>query len=314
MTTPLVTIAIPAYKTEFLAEAIASALAQTYASIEVLVVDDASPADVEAVVSRYSDPRLVYCRNARNLGAADPSRNWQRCLALARGEFICILCDDDVYAPDYVQTLLALAERYPSCAAFRSGVQEIDGAGKVTGYYALALEHESMEEYIWHYFSRNNHQTISEWMLRVSALKAIGGYVACPAAWGSDCATVFLLAEKGGVGTSPQRLMSFRDSGINITGLHYRYNRLKVLGWQCMCDVATGLLQRSTHPDRAMMAQVVEHERRRELRKLFRHSSVSELCAMIMNRHRYGLPLSYFVLMMLRNPFWCAIARHRRRR
>ena len=98
----MVTIAIPAYKTDFLTEAISSALSQTYADIEVIVVDDASPNDVQGVVAGFSDCRLSYHRNEKNLGKDDPSRNWNECLKYAKGEFICILCDDDIYHPEFV--------------------------------------------------------------------------------------------------------------------------------------------------------------------------------------------------------------------
>lgn len=309
---PLVTIAIPAYKTEFLAEAIGSALAQTYANVEVLVVDDCSPQNVKAVVDTFRDERLTYSRNERNLGAADPSRNWQRCLELAHGEFLCILCDDDRYEPTYVQTLVSLSQKYPACAAFRCGVKEIDGSGQAVGYYSLASEHEDVEEYLWHYYSRNNHQTVSEWMLRVSELRAAGGYVACPMAWGSDCATIFRLAESGGVVTSPRRLASFRYSDINITGRKFCFIAPKVLGWQSQCDEAVRILENSSHPDREMIMAVIRRERRYELRKLFKHAPASELCRMVANR-RYGLTVPRFVLMMLRNPLWHIIARRKKR-
>ena len=132
---PPVTIAIPAYKTEFLAEAIRSALTQTYVNFEVLIVDDRSPNDVKSIVEKFDDARIRYYRNEKNVGRDDPSRNWQRCLELAQGEYICILCDDDVYAPEYIQTMVELVQQYPSCSAFRCGVSEINGKGEIIKYY-----------------------------------------------------------------------------------------------------------------------------------------------------------------------------------
>lgn len=309
---PFITIAIPAYKTEYLAETIHSALIQTYSEFEVLVVDDCSPRGVKEVVEKFDDARLRYFRNEKNVGKEDPSRNWMRCLDLARGEYICILCDDDIYGPEYLQTLVTLVKKYPSCYAFRCGVSEIDERGEIRGYYSLAPEFEHIEEYIWHYFSRNNHQTISEWMLKVSSLKSIGGYVACPMAWGSDCSTIYLLAEKGGVVTSPSRQVFFRYSGINITGQKFKFIQRKVLGWLHQCDIARYILDRSSHPDKDMIKGVVEQERKHELRKLFKHASACELCSMVKDRKRYGLSIPFFIMMMLRNPLWHIIAKRKR--
>lgn len=306
---PLVTIAIPAYKVEFLAQTIHSALLQTYGDFELLIVDDCSPNDVKAVVDGFSDERIRYYCNETNVGREDPSRNWQRCLELARGEYICILCDDDLYGPEYVQTLVQLAKRYPSCSAFRCGVSGINEHGDTEYYYSLAPEFENVEEYIWHYYSRNNHQTISEWMLKTSSLKAIGGYVACPMAWGADCSTVYLLAEQGGIVSSPARQVFFRNSLFNITGKRFKFIPQKVIGWQHQCDVARRILDGSIHPEKRMIANVVEHERKRELRKMFKYASATDLCRMIKEKEKYGLSTLTFLLLMILNPIWQTVAR-----
>ena len=88
MNLPLVTIAIPAYKTEFLAQAIHSAMMQTYNNFEIIVVDDCSPNGVRAVIEEFNDARISYYRNEKNVGKDDPSRNWQRCLEVAKGEYL----------------------------------------------------------------------------------------------------------------------------------------------------------------------------------------------------------------------------------
>ena len=60
---PHVTIAIPAFKAAYLSDSIASALAQTYDNIEVVVVNDKSPDDIDSVIGHFNDPRLRYCVN-----------------------------------------------------------------------------------------------------------------------------------------------------------------------------------------------------------------------------------------------------------
>ena len=51
LTYPLVTIAIPAYKSRFLREAMLSALDQNYDNLEIVIVNDHSPDDIYAVVN-----------------------------------------------------------------------------------------------------------------------------------------------------------------------------------------------------------------------------------------------------------------------
>jgi hypothetical protein len=93
----LVSIVIPCFKqAHFLPEAIESVLAQDHPDIEVIVVDDGSPDNVEAVASRYPGVRCLRQENgglaaARNAGMAE-----------AKGEFLLFLDADDRLLPEAV--------------------------------------------------------------------------------------------------------------------------------------------------------------------------------------------------------------------
>lgn len=103
---PKVSILLPTYKrADYLREAIASALAQTYRNIEVLVLDDASPDHTPEVAAEFAgDTRLRYIRHEKNRGIVG---NWAAGMEAASGEFFCILHDDDTFEPEFVETLLA---------------------------------------------------------------------------------------------------------------------------------------------------------------------------------------------------------------
>ena len=94
---PLFTIAIPTFnRSEWLGRCVASALAQTHDSFEVLVSDNGSDDETPQVLAEISDPRLITIRQPRNIG---PIANWNACVENARGEFIVMLSDDDYLAP-----------------------------------------------------------------------------------------------------------------------------------------------------------------------------------------------------------------------
>lgn len=104
----LVSVIIPCYRqAQFLAEAIESALAQTYADVEVIVVNDGSPDDTAAVAARY-DVRYVERENG---GLAD-ARNAG--LAMSRGEFVVFLDADDRLTPDAVRIQVAVLSADPA--------------------------------------------------------------------------------------------------------------------------------------------------------------------------------------------------------
>ncbi len=104
---PLVTICIPTYeRLKLLEEAVASALTQTYANVEVLISDDGTSRALSAWAerTRAEDSRIVYVRNERRLGLAG---NWDACVQRARGEFLTIIGDDDRLLPTFVERMLA---------------------------------------------------------------------------------------------------------------------------------------------------------------------------------------------------------------
>lgn len=224
MCMPKVTIAIPAYKSEFLGEAIESVLNQTYTNIELHIVNDCSPEDIDAVVKRYcDDERVHYHVNVHNIGAKDPVANWNKCLSYATGDFFALLCDDDVYMPTFIEDMLGLVDKYSDTNVFRARVKIVNEKGELINYYPSAPEWESSMDYMWAIISGYRCQTISEFMYRTDYLKKQGGYIPFPKAWCSDHASVISLAQNGGIATSNKLLVEFRMSGLNISANDSKY-------------------------------------------------------------------------------------------
>lgn len=112
---PLVSIIITNYNYgAYIAEAIESALAQTFADREIIVIDDASTDDSLDVASRYP-VRIVQQDNsgvcvARNNAAS-----------MASGMYVMFLDADDRLVPTAVEHMLALMERQPPEVAYVYG-------------------------------------------------------------------------------------------------------------------------------------------------------------------------------------------------
>ena len=108
MSNPFVSVCIPTYLgAAFLAAAIDSVLNQTYQHFEIWILDDNSPDDTAAIVSRYTDKRITYLRSEKNLG---PQGNWNRCLEVAQGKYFKLLPHDDVLAVDCLEKQVAVLE------------------------------------------------------------------------------------------------------------------------------------------------------------------------------------------------------------
>ncbi|MDV2504691.1 MAG: glycosyltransferase family A protein, partial [bacterium] len=106
----LVSVIIPAYNCEdFLAEAIASALAQTYLPVEIIVVDDGSTDRSGDVANSFKNPEVRYFYQPNS--GAGAARN--QGTNLARGSYFAFLDADDVWLPDKLTLQMAAFDDDP---------------------------------------------------------------------------------------------------------------------------------------------------------------------------------------------------------
>lgn len=121
----LITVIVPIYNTEkFLDRCLTSIQDQTYADLEVLLIDDGSTDGTAEICRRYcgKDPRFRYFwkenggdSSARNLG-----------LQHATGKYLGFVDSDDWIAPDYLGSMKECFDRY-NCDVVISGKSITDG-------------------------------------------------------------------------------------------------------------------------------------------------------------------------------------------
>jgi hypothetical protein len=114
MSRPLVSILIPTFnRRRYLAQALASALRQTYPNIEVIVINDGGE-DISDIVQSFADNRILFINRAKNHGKA---YSLNEALAQAKGTYVTYLDDDDMYYPCHVETLANALEQNPQYGA-----------------------------------------------------------------------------------------------------------------------------------------------------------------------------------------------------
>lgn len=125
-----ITAVIPVYRgKDTLPAALDSALAQEETG-RVIVVNDCSPEDMDAVMAPYlKDSRVTYLKNPRNMGAAE-SRN--RGVAAADTEYIAFLDADDIWEPGKLRRQLAVLEETGAVLCC-TGRALMDTEGALTG-------------------------------------------------------------------------------------------------------------------------------------------------------------------------------------
>ncbi|PYQ33691.1 MAG: glycosyl transferase family A [Acidobacteria bacterium] len=120
-----ISVIIPTYNyARYLREAIDSALAQTYAPLEVIVIDDGSTDETPLVLAEYGNRIRTIRQNNAGVGAARTSG-----IAAARGEYIALLDSDDIWLPRKLELQIARFEADPSLGLVHCGSEAFDDAG-----------------------------------------------------------------------------------------------------------------------------------------------------------------------------------------
>jgi glycosyltransferase involved in cell wall biosynthesis len=122
---PLVSAAIITHnRAHYLDDAIGSVLDQTFRDLELIVVDDGSTDDTDAVVAPYLD-RIRYVKREHRGKAA--ARN--TAVQLSQGELIAFCDSDDAWYPDRLERQLAAFAEHPDVGMVHGHVDVIDRAG-----------------------------------------------------------------------------------------------------------------------------------------------------------------------------------------
>lgn len=208
---------LPAYKARFLKQAIDSILSQTYKEFDLIIVNDASPEDLDSIVLSYSDERIKYYKNESNIGGRNLVKQWNSCVNFCNSEYFVLASDDDLYDSTYLEKMISLVQRYPDANILRPRVQLIDANNNIYKIESCLKEQISVWEFAYALHSRYVFGGVPFYMFKRSKWVEIGGFVDFPLAWGSDDATAISFAMDYGMIVSSDTLFSFRMSGENIT-------------------------------------------------------------------------------------------------
>jgi glycosyltransferase involved in cell wall biosynthesis len=212
-----ISVIIPNYnQSVFVKDAIHSVLNQHCKADEIIIVDDGSTDDSREVVGQFGD-RVHYIRQ-ENQGLAG-ARNTG--LQAAAGELIGLLDADDVWMPDYLETMVRLAEANPDASVYYCMAQCMDVQGndlpQIVGGPPVA-PHE-----LYHWLLRQNFIIPSTVLFRKKPIVEAGAFDAKLRSCEDWDLWLRLLPGRKLIGT-PQRLVRYRVHGsslsTNVQGMH----------------------------------------------------------------------------------------------
>ena len=216
----LFSIIIPAYKGRFLQETIESCLALSYTNFEIVVVDDASPENLHAIVNRFHDQRIRYYRNTENCGAINVVDNWNKCLEYAHGDYVICMGDDDRLKPCCLEEYAKLIAKHPHVDVLHAWTEIIDEHSDIQDVTDARPEIESAFALLYHRWNGRTRQFIGDFCFKTEPLKKEGGFYKLPMAWGSDDISAFRAALSGGIANTQTVCFQYRmnSSTISNTG------------------------------------------------------------------------------------------------
>lgn len=167
---PRVSVIIPNYNYgRFLAEAVNSALNQTSAPHEVIVVDDGSTDNSLEILAAYGERIKVIRQTNQGVGAA---RNAGA--ELATGDLLAFLDADDYWAPEKIEKQAAKLAEDPETGLVHCGLVNVDESGK-----PLAVDLEGEEGWVAEKLLRFQPVIVgpgSDSLIRKELFARIGGY------------------------------------------------------------------------------------------------------------------------------------------
>jgi len=221
---PKVSVIITTFnRPELLREAMKSVFSQDFSNFELIVVDDASPAkEIEEVVRSFSDPRINYVKNVNNLGSA---KSLNVGLKAARGEYVAILDDDDVWLSNAkIGKQVKFLDENQDCVLVGTNVVVVDAESDKE---IIRTNHPFTDGELRKIIFQNNPFAHSSVMFRKKAALAAGGYdETLPR--GKDYDLWLKLSKIGKISVLPDYFLKYRE-GSFLSGniLRQRYEDAK---------------------------------------------------------------------------------------
>jgi glycosyltransferase involved in cell wall biosynthesis len=141
---PLVSIVLTTLNgARYLREAIDSCLAQTYADLELIVVDGGSTDGTLDIVASYTDPRVVLVHQRNNIGKLPGALNLG--LSLAHGAYLTWMQDDCVYEPTALEAMVHCLQAHPNIGQVYTDYWQIDAEGTIVKLQTTCDPHEILQ-------------------------------------------------------------------------------------------------------------------------------------------------------------------------
>ena len=201
---------------EHLRLCVASVLAQTRADdLELLVLDNASTDGSAEWLATLRDPRVRLHPAARPLSIEE---NWARVREVPRGEFMTIIGHDDLFDPDFLETMRALIDAHPDAGLYFAHFRLIDGQGRFLRHCRPMPARETAGEFLAVRLMNFRDTFGTGYVMRSADYDRVGGIPLYEKLIHADDSLWMHLMEGSWRATSPRELFSYRLHEASTSG------------------------------------------------------------------------------------------------
>lgn len=215
---PIITVLMPVYNAgKFLREAIESVLNQTFQNFEFLIIDDGSVDNSVAIIKSYTDPRIQFYQNERNLGV---TATLNKGIELAKSALIARMDADDICYPNRLERQYDFILSHPDGALYACWAEEV-----TADLQPIRTERFAPGDYFYNltFSCWTYHPTL---IYRRDEVKSIGMYTA---SYAEDYELVWQLSRRYKMYTQPEVLLRYRVSNQSVWQVTKRKENINAL-------------------------------------------------------------------------------------
>lgn len=218
----LVSLIMPLYNHEkYLRKSISTILNQTYNKIELIIIDDGSTDNSAKIVEEFKDTRIRYFYQ-ENKGVKKLNETINKGLELARGSLVTMVTSDDYLPLDRFANQVKYFEDIRVDMVF-GNITLVDEEGskirllkpKIDNNYNLQTQTRKIRKYF-----EENYIPQPSTLIRMSALKKIGGYIQEEYMYAEDYPTQLNIMMNGDVKYIDKNFSFYRLHDSQMTRLH----------------------------------------------------------------------------------------------
>jgi len=211
----ILSIVIPAYKSQFFEEALESIAIQSCKNFNCYIFDDCGPKEISKISEKF--PQFKYHRFNENLGRKNLIEHWNRCLEKISEEWVWFFSDDDIAAENCIEEFYKKQKEYPNNSIFCFELDRVDETGN-DHWSSKNSPNRTSLEFLENRLKGRIRSAVPNYIFNRKKLFELNkGFVNFPLAWNSDDATWMLLGKENGIVAINNARVKWRISGQNIT-------------------------------------------------------------------------------------------------